>query len=74
MANDTTLPDDIGEAQPCPICHELGNEIKELRQLVRALHQALTWCVLNDGETLGDHPKLLHRFQQILGMEPQDGQ
>lgn len=35
----------------------------------RALRQALTWCVVNHGETLGDHPKLLERFREILGME-----
>jgi hypothetical protein len=74
VSNSTTLPDDIGEAQTCPVCQELGQEIAGLRKKNRALHQALAWCVVNDGETLGDHPKLLLRFQQMLGMELPDGQ
>ncbi len=43
----------------------------ELQAENRALRQALTWCVVNDGETLGDHPKLLQRFREILGIEGQ---
>jgi hypothetical protein len=35
----------------------------------RALRQALMWCVVNDGETLADHPKILHRFREMLGVK-----
>lgn len=37
----------------------------------RALRQALMWCVVNDGESLADHPHLLQRFREILGIEGQ---
>lgn len=46
-------------------------EIDVLRSQRRALRQALTWCVVNSGETLGDHPNLLRRFREILGMTEQ---
>lgn len=36
----------------------------------RALRQALTWCVTNDGECLADHPAMLRRFREIVGLEP----
>lgn len=34
----------------------------------RALRQALTWCVVNDGECLADHRELLRRFREIAGL------
>ena len=46
-----------------------ATEIERLRTDTRALRQALRWCVVNDGETLFDHPRLLRRFRYILGME-----
>lgn len=47
------------------------DRIEELEAKNRAFRQALTWCVVNDGETLGDHPRLLQRFREILGIEGQ---
>jgi hypothetical protein len=63
MSNKTTAADDQEPRMPdCEYVEWLENHN-------RALQQALTWCVVNDGETLLAHPRLLARFRQILGME-----
>lgn len=38
----------------------------ELAALVGELSAVVEWCVENDGECLGDHPKQLHHAQRVL--------
>lgn len=67
---------DTDDTAPLPQRHQVPAEppgkFVNPADTERAMRQALTWCVVNDGETLADHPKLLKRFREILGMTPAD--
>ena len=51
------------------LCLEGARRFTDAGTKLRQMEQALRWCVVNDGETLGDHPNLLRRFREILGMQ-----
>jgi hypothetical protein len=64
------LADDAGRNVDAQGLRDQAMLVRAPRNPERALKQALMWCVANDGECLGDHPKILSRFREILGDAP----
>ncbi len=46
----------------------MGDGVKRLRERAERAETALSWCVENDGECLGDNPARLSQYRSVLAV------